>query len=188
MSLRILIADDEPLIRVDLRETLERLGYSVAGEAKDGKEALKLIMETKPDIVMLDIKMPLVDGLTVARKVSGKYPVIMVTAFSERDLIRSAQNSGVMAYLTKPFREGDILPAIELALKHFIEKSDLSDQVSRLKQELETRKLVERAKGILVQSRGLTEAEAYRHIQKISMDKNRSMKEVAEAIILMWEE
>jgi response regulator NasT len=184
MSLRVLIADDEPLIRVDLRELLEAIGYEVVAEARDGTEALNLIREKKPDVAILDVKMPGIDGIDLAKKISHRYPVIILTAYSDRRLIDRARHASVMAYLTKPFREADLSPVIEFAVSHFIEKSALSNQVSRLSEELETRKLVDKAKGLLMKSENLSEAEAYRRIQRTSMDKSRPMKEVAEAIIL----
>ncbi len=184
MTFRILIADDEPLIRVDLKELLEDLGHTVVAEAKNGKEALDLIDQETPDLVILDIKMPEINGIDVAASISQQYPVIILTAYTERHLIERAREAGVMAYLSKPFREGDISPAIELAISHFLERSALAERVSRLKAQLETRKLVDRAKGLLMNKEGLNETQAYRRLQKISMDKNRPMKEVAEAIIL----
>jgi len=185
MSFRILIADDEPLIRVDLRELLEELGYEVVAEAGDGHEALNLVDQVNPDLAILDIKMPKMDGISVARKISGQFPVIILTAYTERHLIEKARDAGVMAYLSKPFREGDLSPAIELAVNHFLRTSALTDHVTRLKEQLEARKVIDQAKGLLMSKEGLNEAQAYRHLQKISMDKNKPMKEVAEAIILM---
>lgn len=184
MSFRILIADDEPLIRVDLRELLEELGYDVVAEAGDGTEALELINQVNPDLAILDIKMPGMDGITLAREVSRKLPVIILTAYTERQLIDKARDAGVMAYLSKPFREGDLSPAIELAVGQFLKTSQLTDRVSHLKEQLETRKLIDRAKGLLMSKEGLNESQAYRRLQKISMDKNKPMKEVAQAIII----
>ncbi len=183
MSFRILIADDEPLIRVDLRELLEEIGYKVVGEAKDGQEALRLIDQENPDIVILDIKMPRLDGIELARIIAHRYPVIILTAYSESHLIQKARDAGVMAYLSKPFRESDLSPAIELAVSHFLQRAQLTEYVSRLREQLETRKLVEKAKGFLMDWERLSEAEAYRRLQKISMDENRPMKEVAKAIM-----
>jgi len=185
MGYRVLVADDEQLFRIDLRELLEELGYSVVAEAKDGIEALALIQQERPDVLILDIKMPGMDGIEVARIVSNKYPVIMLTAYSERQLVQKAREAGAMVYLTKPFRAGDVSPAIELAVSHFLGKSSLTDRVSRLKEQLETRKVVDRAKGILMKKEGLSEAKAYRRLQEISMNKNKAMKEVAEAVITM---
>ncbi len=185
MSFRILIADDERLQRIDLREMLEELGYRVVAEAKDGREALTLIKRETPDVVILDIKMPHLDGIEVAGKVSEEYPVIILTAYSESQLIQKARDAGTMAYLTKPFRQGDVCPAIELAVSHFLEKAALTERVSRLKEQLETRKLVDRAKGLLMKQEKLSEPKAYRRLQEISMNKNRPLKEVAEAVITM---
>jgi len=187
MSFRILIADDEPLIRVDLRELLNELGYEVVAEAGDGNEALELINQVNPDLAILDIKMPGMDGIRLAREISRKLPVIILTAYTERQLIDEARDAGVMAYLSKPFREGDLTPAIELAVNHFLKTSELNDRVSQLKEQLETRKLIDKAKGLLMRAEGLNEAQAYRRLQKISMDKNKTMKEVAQAIILTVE-
>jgi len=184
MSFRILIADDEPLIRVDLRELLKELGYEVVAEAGDGEEARELITQVNPDLAILDIKMPGMDGISLAREVSKQLPVIILTAYTERQLIDEARDAGVMAYLSKPFREGDLSPAIELAVNHFLKTSELTDRVSRLQEQLETRKLVEQAKGLLMKEEGLNESQAYRRLQKISMDKNKPMKDVAQAIIL----
>ncbi|HEY3276807.1 MAG TPA: response regulator [Syntrophorhabdaceae bacterium] len=185
MSFRILIADDEPLIRIDLRELLEGIGHEVIAEAVDGREALELIKVKNPDVVVLDIKMPRLNGIDVARKVADRYPVIILTAYSERHLVEQARDAGVMAYLTKPFQGASLSPAIELAVRHFVEKSALSERITRLKEELETRKLVERAKGLLMQKEHLKEEQAFRRMQKISMDKNIPIKEVAQAIITM---
>jgi AmiR/NasT family two-component response regulator len=187
MGFRILIADDEPLIRLDLRELLEDLGHQVVAEARDGKEALALIETKRPDLVILDIKMPEVDGISLAAKISHLYPVVILTAYTESQLIERARGAGVMAYISKPFREGDVSPAVQLAVSHFLERSALAERVSRLKEQLDARKFIEQAKGLLMSKEGLTEAEAYRRLQKISMDKNKTMKEVAEAIILMLE-
>ena len=188
MSIRILIADDEPLIRQDLKELLIELGYEVVGEAGDGLEALTMIDRVQPDVVILDIKMPKMDGIDVALKISDRFPVIILSAYTEHHLIEKARNAGVMAYLSKPFRAGDISPGIELAVNQFLKTSELTEQVSRLKTQLETRKRIEKAKGLLMTKERLTEAQAYRSLQKKSMDKNRSMREVAEAIILMYED
>jgi len=185
MSFRILIADDERLQRIDLRELLEELGYRVVAEAKDGLEALTLIQGEIPDVIILDIKMPHMDGIEVARKVSKEYPVIMLTAYSESQLIQKARDAGAMAYLTKPFRQGDVCPAIELAVSHFLEKGELTERVSRLRDQLETRKVVDRAKGLLMKREGLSEPKAYRRLQEISMNKNKPIKDVAEAVITM---
>jgi len=185
MSFRILIADDEALIRVDLKELLEELGYEVVAEAGDGQEVLNLMDQVNPDLVILDIKMPEMDGISVAREISERFPVIILTAYTERHLIEKARDAGVMAYLSKPFREGDLSPAIELAVNHFLRTSELTERATRLKEQLEARKVIDQAKGLLMSKEGLNEAQAYRRLQRISMDKNKTMKEVAEAIILM---
>jgi len=185
MSFQIFIADDESIIRMDLRELLEEIGHQVVGEAKDGLEAVRIIEEKKPELVILDIKMPGMDGISVAREIAKKYPVIILTAYSERDLIRHAREAGVMAYLSKPFRIENLSPAIELAVSHFIEKSELTEKVTKLHEELENRKLIEKAKGLLMKAENLNESQAYRRLQTISMEKNIPMKKVAEAIITM---
>jgi response regulator NasT len=184
---KILIADDEPLIRIDLKELLEEIGHQVVAETGDGKEALALLNKVRPDLVILDIKMPGMSGIEVARRISHEYPVIILTAFSERSLIEQAKDAGVMAYITKPFRDGTLTPAIELAVSNYLERAALTEKVSQLKEQLETRKVIDKAKGLLMDKQSLSEAQAYRHIQSVSMNKNKSMKEVAEAIILMLE-
>jgi AmiR/NasT family two-component response regulator len=184
---RILIADDEPLIRADLKELLEEIGHQVVAETGDGKEVLAIIDLIKPDLVILDIKMPGMSGIEVARRIAHEYPVIILSAFSERALIEQARDAGVMAYITKPFRDGTLTPAIELAVSNYLEKTALTERVAQLKEQLDTRKVIDKAKGLLMDKQNLTEVQAYRHIQTISMNKNKSMKEVAEAIILMLE-
>lgn len=185
MSYRIFIADDEPLIRADLKEILEEMGHNVVGEADNGQCALDTIEKVSPDVVILDIKMPQIDGIAVAKKISYQFPVIFLTAFTNRQLIEKAKDAGGMAYLSKPFREEDLAPTIELSVTQFLKTSKLTKKVSRLKEQLENRKVIEKAKGLLMNKENLSEAQAYRKLQKISMKKNRSMKEVAEAIILM---
>jgi two-component system, response regulator PdtaR len=187
VSFRVLLADDETLARSDLREMLVELGHDVVGAAADGVEALRLIEKTDPDLIMLDIKMPGLDGIEVARKAGNRYPAIMLTAYSERDLIEQARDAGVMAYVTKPFRKADLAAAIELAVSNFIKQSKLQDRVQLLKEELETRKLVEKAKGLLMQAENLSEGEAHKKLLKISMSKNKPIGKVAEAIILTLE-
>jgi response regulator NasT len=186
MSFKILIADDEPLIRVDLKESLEGIGYEVVAQARDGREAFNLLKRSNPDVVILDIKMPHMSGIDLAREIGNKYPVILLTAYSEKHLIEQARDAGVMAYLTKPFAEKNIAPAIELSVKHFVERCSLVQKVSRLQDELETRKLIERAKGLLMEYEYLTEGQAYQRIRRMSMDKNKPMKEIAQAIIIMF--
>ena len=183
---RVIIADDESIIRMDLREMLTNLGYLVVGEAVDGRSAVNLARELKPDVAILDIKMPDMDGIEAARILTEEKiaPVVLLTAYSQRDLVERAKEAGVVGYITKPMRESDLAPAIEVAMARFSEFRALEKEVGDLKQALETRKLVDRAKGILMDTQGLTEAEAFRKIQKMSMDKRRPMKDVAEAIIL----
>ena len=185
MSYRIFIADDEPLIRTDLKELLEEMGHDVIAEAGDGRHVLDTIETVNPDLVILDIKMPKVDGIKVAKRISDRFPVIFLTAYTSRQLIEDARNSGGMAYLSKPFREEDLAPAVELSITQFLKASKLTQKVSRLKEQLESRKVIERAKGLLMRKENLSEMQAYRKLQKISMEKNRSMKEVAEAVMLM---
>jgi AmiR/NasT family two-component response regulator len=183
---RVIIADDESIIRMDLREMLTNLGYLVVGEAGDGRSAVNLARELKPDVAIVDIKMPGMDGIEAARTLTEEKiaPVVLLTAYSQRELVERAKEAGVVGYITKPMRESDLAPAIEVAIARFSEFRTLEKEVGDLKQALETRKLVDRAKGILMDTQGLTEAEAFRKIQKMSMNKRRPMKEVAEAIIL----
>ena len=186
---RLIIADDESLIRMDLREMLTQLGYLVVGEAGDGQSAVNLARELKPDAVIMDIKMPDLDGIEAARLLTQERvaPVLLLTAYSDLELISRAREAGVSGYLVKPFRESDLAPAIEIALARFAEFRELEKEVGDLQDTLETRKLVDRAKGILMDSQSLTEAEAFRRIQKMSMNTRKAMKEVAEAIILAHE-
>jgi AmiR/NasT family two-component response regulator len=183
---RVIIADDESIIRMDLREMLTNLGYLVVGEAGDGRSAVNLARELEPDVAILDIKMPDMDGIEAARILTEEKiaPVVLLTAYSQRDLVERAKQAGVVGYITKPMRESDLTPAIEVAIARFFEFRALEKEVGDLKQALETRKLVDRAKGVLMDTQGLTEAEAFRKIQKMSMNKRRPMKDVAEAIIL----
>ena len=183
---RIIIADDESLIRMDLREMLLNLDYLVVGEVGDGRSAVNLARELKPDVVIMDIKMPDMDGIEAAKILTEEHiaPVILLTAYSQKDLVERAKEAGVVGYMVKPFRESDLVPAIEVALARFKEFETLHKEVQDLQLALETRKLVDRAKGILMDSQGLSEAEAFRRIQKMSMNTRKPMKEVAEAIIL----
>jgi response regulator NasT len=186
---RVIVADDESIVRMDLREMLESLGYLVVGEAGDGESALHLSRELKPDIVIMDIKMPGMDGIEAGRTLTEERiaPVLLLTAYSQQDLVERAKEAGVMAYIVKPFHEADLAPAIEVALQRWDEFTSLEREVEDLKEALETRKLVDRAKGILMDSQGLSEADAFRRIQKTSMDQRKPMKEVAEAIVLAHE-
>ncbi len=185
MSARIIIAEDEPVIRMDLEEELQRQGYLVVGDVGDGQSAVTLARELHPDVVM-DIRMPEMDGITAAELLTRERlaPVLLLTAFSDDELIGRARNAGVVHYLTKPWRQGDLKPAIELALSRFQEFRSLEGQVKKLEDQLETRKKVERAKGILMEKQKLSEQEAFRRIQKLSMNSRKSMREVAEAILL----
>ena len=183
---RVVIADDESLIRMDLREMLTNLGYLVVGEVADGRSAVNQARELRPDVVVMDIKMPDMDGIEAAKILTEERvaPVVLLSAYSQRELVERAREAGVVAYLVKPYREEELAPAIEVALARFAEFKDLEKQLADLQQALETRKLVDRAKGILMDKQGLTEAEAFRKIQKMSMDNRKAMKDVAEAIIL----
>ncbi len=183
---RVIIADDESVIRVDLREMLTTLGYLVVGEAGDGQSAVNLARELKPDVVIMDIKMPNLDGIEAAKILTQEKiaPVLLLTAYSQRDLVDRAKEAGVVGYLVKPFREQEIVPAIDIALARFQEFRELEKEVGDLKETLETRKVVDRAKGLLMDQQHLTEAEAFRKIQKMSMNTRKPMKEIAEAIIL----
>jgi two-component system, response regulator PdtaR len=182
---RVLVAEDEALIRLDLVEMLREEGYEVAGEAADGDEAIKLATELRPDLVILDVKMPKVDGIEAASAIAGNRiaPVVILTAFSQRDLVERARDAGAMAYLVKPFAKRDLVPAIELAMSRFSELQALENEVAGLTERLETRKVVERAKGILMTKQGLSEPEAFRWVQRTAMDRRTTMKAVAEAVI-----
>jgi AmiR/NasT family two-component response regulator len=183
---RVIIADDESIIRMDLREMLTNLGYLVVGEAGDGRSGVNLARELRPDVAIFDIKMPGMDGIEAARILTEEKiaPVVLLTAYSQRDLVERAKEAGVVGYITKPMRESDLTPAIEVAMARFSEFRALEEEIGDLKQTLETRKFVDRAKGILMDTQGLTEAEAFRKIQKMSMNKRKPMRDVAEAIIL----
>ncbi|GHI96287.1 transcriptional regulator [Streptomyces olivaceus] len=190
LTTRVVIAEDEALIRLDLKEMLEEEGYSVVGEAGDGEQAVELAREHKPDLVILDVKMPKLDGISAAEKIAEESiaPVLMLTAFSQRDLVERARDAGAMAYLVKPFSKSDVVPAIEMAVSRFTELKTLEQEVADLSQRLETRKLVDRAKSVLQTQYGLTEPAAFRWIQKTSMDRRMSMQQVAEAVIQDAEE
>lgn len=186
---RVIIADDESVIRADLREMLTNLGYLVVGEVGDGQSAVNLARELKPDVVIMDIKMPDLDGIEAARILTQEKiaPVLLLTAYSQRDLVDRAKEAGVVGYLVKPFREQEIVPAVDIAFARFQEFRELEKEVGNLRETLETRKLVDRAKGILMDQQGLSEAEAFRKIQKMSMNTRKPMKDIAEAIILAQE-
>ncbi len=185
-SLRIVIADDEPIIRLDLRKTLENMGHQVVAEAGDGAKAVDVSRDLKPDIVILDIKMPEMDGIDAAKVITteGIAPVLLLTAYSQKDLVDRAKDAGVFAYLVKPFKEADLLPAMEIAISRYEEFCELENEVSDLENKLDTRKAVDRAKGILMDQYGLKEQEAFRRIQVQSMNTRKSMREIAEAIII----
>ena len=183
---RLVIADDESLIRMNLKETLVGLGYLVVGEAGDGVSAITLARQLQPDLVVMDIKMPKLDGIQAAEVLTQERiaPVLLLTAYSDRELVDRAREAGVVAYLVKPFREADLLPAIEVAMARFQELRALDKQLGDLQEAMETRKIVERAKGLLMETQGLTEAEAFRRIQQLSMNTRKPMKEIAQALLL----
>ena len=181
----VVIAEDEALIRLDLREMLEEEGYVVAGEASDGETAVKLAEDLRPDLVIMDVKMPGLDGISAAERITANLvaPVIILTAFSQRDLVQRASEAGAMAYLIKPFTKADLVPAIEVAASRFAEIAALNAEAAGLRDRLEVRKLLDRAKGVLQDSRGMTEAQAFRWIQKTSMDRRLTMRAVAEEVL-----
>ncbi len=186
---RIIIADDESLIRLDLREMLVHLGYDVIAEAGDGHTALNLARELLPDLLVMDIKMPDLDGISAAEELTRERiaPVVLLTAYSDQGLVERAREAGVVGYVVKPFREAELMPVIELSMARFEEFRSLEREVGDLKEALETRKLVERAKGILMEMHGLSESEAFHRIRKTSMDARKSMRQVADAILLTHE-
>ncbi len=185
-QIRLVIADDESIIRMNLKETLVGLGYLVVGEAGDGVSVINVARELKPDLVLMDIKMPKLDGIQAARILTEEKiaPVLLLTAYSDRDLVDRAKEAGVVNYVVKPFREAELLPAIEIAMARYQEFLEMDKQIADLKEVLDTRKIVERAKGILMDTQGLKEAEAFRKIQQLSMNTRKSMKEIAQAIML----
>jgi response regulator NasT len=182
---RVLIAEDEALIRLDLKEMLEEEGYRVVGEAGDGAQAVALAAELRPDLVILDVQMPVMDGLAAAEKIAADRiaPVVILTAFSQRDLVDRARSAGTMAYLVKPFQKHDLVPAIEMAVSRYAEYVALEAEVSDLTERLESRKAIERAKGQLMAQRSWTEPEAFRWIQRTAMDRRESMRSIAEAVL-----
>lgn len=182
---RVLIAEDEALIRLDLAEMLVEEGYDVVGEAGDGETAVRLAQELRPDLVILDIKMPIMDGLAAAEKIADERiaPVVILTAFSQRELVERARAAGAMAYLVKPFQKGDLVPAIEIALSRFAELAALEAEVATLTDRLETRKAVERAKGAMMTKYAMTEPQAFKWIQRTAMDHRLTMREVADRIL-----
>ncbi len=182
---RVVIAEDEVLIRMDLAEMLTEEGYDVVGQAGDGARAVELTEELRPDLVILDVKMPVLDGIAAAERIAGKRiaPVVVLTAFSQRELVERARDAGAMAYVVKPFTQGDLVPAIEMAVSRFAELTMLEAEVADLQDRLETRKAVDRAKGVLQQQLALSEPEAFRWIQKTAMDLRLSMRQVADGVV-----
>ncbi len=185
MTARVVIAEDEAIIRLDLRETLEEEGYQVVAETGRGDDAVRLVRELRPDLAILDIKMPGLDGLAAAREISAERlcGVLILTAFSQRDFVDQARDAGALAYLVKPFQKSELVPAIELAIGRFRELADLTAEVQNLEEQLETRKVVDRAKGILMDRDGMSEAEAFSFIQKRAMSDRTKMRTVADQII-----
>jgi AmiR/NasT family two-component response regulator len=182
---RVLIAEDEALIRLDLKEMLEEEGYEVCGEAGDGESAVRMATELRPDLVIFDVKMPVLDGISAAEQVTAARiaPVVILTAFSQRELVERARDAGAMAYLVKPFQKKDLLPTIEMAISRYTEVVALESEVADLQGRLEARKIVERAKGVLQSEHAMTEPAAFRWIQKTAMDQRASMRSVAEAVL-----
>jgi two-component system, response regulator PdtaR len=186
---RVVIADDDPIIRMDLREMLTDLNYQVVGEAADGKNAVALARDLKPELVIMDIRMPEMDGIEAARSLTQESiaPVLLLTAYSEPELVQRATQAGVVGYLVKPFREAQLGPAIEVTLGRFREFQQLHKELGDMKEALEARKVIDRAKGMLMDRFGLSESDAFRRIQKRSMDTRKTMREVADAILLASE-
>ncbi|CAN2193513.1 AmiR Response regulator with putative antiterminator output domain [Candidatus Nanopelagicaceae bacterium] len=180
---RILVAEDEALIRMDLVEMLQEAGYHVVAQATNGEEAIALATEHQPDLAILDVKMPVLDGISAAEKIISIAPVLMLTAFSQKELVDRARDAGVMAYVVKPFTIGDLVPAIEIAISRHTQMKSLAEEVADLHERLETRKIIDRAKGILMKALNLSEPEAFSWIQRAAMDRRLTMKEVAHAVI-----
>jgi response regulator NasT len=185
MTIRVVIAEDEAIIRLDLRETLEEEGYEVVGETGRGDQAVELVRATKPDLAILDIKMPHMDGLEAARIISQEKicGVLMLTAFSQREVVEDARDAGALAYLVKPYQKSDLIPAIEVAIGRFRELQQLTGEVDALGEQLEARKIIDRAKGILIDECGLKESEAFTFIQRTAMSERSRMREVAERVL-----
>lgn len=183
---RLLIADDEPIIRMNLRESLEDLGYLVVGEANEGVSAINMARQLRPDLALLDVKMPRMDGIAAAKVFRDEQiaPVILLTAYSGADLVAQARDAGVSGYLVKPFQSGELMPAIEIARIRWSEQNLRRNELEQLQEQLETRKVIERAKGYLMDSQNLKEADAFRKIQQLAMNSRKTMKEVAQAILL----
>jgi AmiR/NasT family two-component response regulator len=184
-GLRVVVAEDEALIRLDLAEMLTESGYEVVGQASDGEQAVELVKEHRPDVVILDVKMPVLDGISAAEQIGKERiaPVVMLTAFSQKELVERARDAGVMAYIVKPFTQADLAPAVDIATSRWAELKALEGEIADLGERLETRKAVDRAKGILMTRLKLSEADAFRWIQKTAMDRRLGMREVAEAVI-----
>ena len=185
MTIRVVIAEDEAIIRLDLRETLEEEGYEVVGETGRGDKAVELTRELRPDLAILDIKMPHMDGLEAARIISGERicGVLMLTAFSQREVVEDARDSGALAYLVKPFQKSDLIPAIEVAIGRFRELQQLSGEVDALGEQLEARKVIDRAKGVLIDQHGMKEHDAFTFIQRTAMSERSRMRDVADRIL-----
>ena len=185
MAIRIVLAEDEAIIRLDLRETLQEEGYEVVGDVGRGDKAIELVRELKPDVAIFDIKMPGISGIEAAKIVSKEKicPVVMLTAFSQREIIEEARDAGALAYLVKPFQKTDLVPAIELAIARFAEMRALSGEVDALGAQLEVRKLIDRAKGVLIGNYKLSEADSFLFIQRLAMSERKKMGEIAERII-----
>ena len=183
--IRVVVAEDEALIRLDLAEMLTDSGYDVVGQARDGDEAVELARQEKPDLVILDVKMPILDGISAAEVIGRERlsPCVMLTAFSDRDLVERARDAGVMAYVVKPFTIDDLRPAIDIARSRWVELHALEAEIADLGERLETRKAVDRAKGVLMEQMGLTESESFRWIQKTAMDRRLGMREVAQLVV-----
>jgi two-component system, response regulator PdtaR len=182
---RVLVAEDEAIIRLDLAEMLGEAGYDVVGQAGDGEQAVEMARSLRPDIVIMDVKMPVMDGITAAEEIGRERicPVVMLTAFSQTELVERARDAGVMAYVVKPFTSGDVTPALDIALSRWAELKTLEHEVADLGERLETRKAVDRAKGVLMSKLKISEADAFRWIQKTAMDRRMGMREVAEAVV-----
>lgn len=182
---RAVVAEDEALIRMDVVETLREAGFDVVGEAGDGEQAVALATELKPDVVVMDVKMPVLDGISAAERIAKAHlaPVVLLTAFSQTELVERARDAGAMAYVVKPFSPADLLPAVEIAISRYAQITALESEVADLAERFETRKRVDRAKGLLMTKMGLTEPESFRWIQKTSMDRRLTMREVADAVI-----
>lgn len=185
MNRRVVIAEDEALIRMDLAEMLAEEGFDVVGQAADGQQAVELAHELRPDLIVMDVKMPVLDGIAAAERIAEERiaPVVMLTAFSQRDLVERARDAGAMAYLVKPFNRQDLMPAIEMAVSRFSEVAALESEIADLTERLEARKLVDRAKSVLQSQLGLSESESFRWVQKTAMDLRLSMRQVAQGVV-----